>query len=462
MNNLLQKTLFILFIAFASCKSEPKIDYAIVSGKITNSDSEKTTLYKTDMSIKKKIEISADGTFNDTIKSSEGIYYVLRNGNDLTSIYLADGNNIEINYDAKDYDNTLQIRGTGSEYSNYLREKNKKSSDLVGKGTDIYTKEEAEYKKTFQDIKQAKGDILFNYVGLSDDFKQSEKRNINYEYLSNINIYEIYHAYYSKKKDFKASEDFLNVLADLDYTNEEDFKFSSSYAGLVSSYYSKKTQDLIKKDSLLDYSITMLNVSSKIENETIKNSLLYNESKYSITYTDDLETFYNIFIKNSTNEKNNEEITKSYNALKEISKGKDSPKFTNYENNAGGTTSLDDLKGKYVYVDVWATWCAPCIAEIPSLKKIEKKYHNKNIEFVSLSIDNKKDHEQWKKMIVDKELGGMQLFADNNWESKFIQDYLIKGIPRFILLDPNGVIISSNAPRPSDKKLTKMLDELNL
>jgi thiol-disulfide isomerase/thioredoxin len=454
--------LLIVAIAIVSCQSETKIDYAIISGKITNSNSEKTTLYKTDMSIKKKIEISANGTFNDTIKSSEGLYYILRNGNNMTDLYLGDGNNIEISYDAKDYDNTLKISGTGSEYSNYLKEKNKKSSDLVGKGTDIYTKEESEYKKTFQDIKQAKEDILFNYEGLSDDFKQSEKRNINYEYLSDINKYENYHAYYAKKDGFKASQDFLNELDNLDYTNEEDFKFSSSYAGLVSSNYSKKTQDLIEKDSLLDYSITMLNISSKIENETIKNTLLYNASKYSITFTDDLETFYNTFIKNSTHQKNNEEITKSYNALKTVAKGENSPKFTNYENNIGGTTSLDDLKGKYVYIDVWATWCGPCIAEVPSLKKIEKKYHNKNIEFVSISIDNKKDHEKWKKMIVDKELGGVQLFADNNWDSKFIQDYLIKGIPRFILLGPNGVIISSNAPRPSNKKLTKMLDKLNL
>ena len=68
--------------------------------------------------------------------------------------------------------------------------------------------------------------------------------------------------------------------------------------------------------------------------------------------------------------------------------GKPSPAFEDYENYKGGTTSLADLKGKYVYVDVWATWCGPCIAEIPSLKKLEKQYHGKNIQFVSLSVDD--------------------------------------------------------------------------
>ena len=113
-------------------------------------------------------------------------------------------------------------------------------------------------------------------------------------------------------------------------------------------------------------------------------------------------------------------------------------------------------------MDIWATWCGPCIAEIPSLKETEKQYHNKNIEFVSISIDQIEDHEKWKKMIVDKELSGKQLFADNNWKSQFIQDYLIKGIPRFILLDPNGNIVSANAPRPSDKKLIALFTELKI
>jgi thiol-disulfide isomerase/thioredoxin len=220
-------------------------------------------------------------------------------------------------------------------------------------------------------------------------------------------------------------------------------------------------EELIKKDSL-EYDIAMLTVSGQIKNETIKNTLLFDASKYGITYTNDLEGFYKMFIALSTDKEHNKEITKSYNALKTVAKGNDSPKFMDYENNAGGTTSLDDLKGKYVYVDVWATWCGPCIAEIPSLKKVEKQYHSKNIEFVSISIDKIKDHDKWKKMIIDKELGGMQLYADNNWESKFIEDYLIKGIPRFIIIDPAGKIVSSNAPRPSDKKLTELFDELKI
>ena len=136
-----------------------------------------------------------------------------------------------------------------------------------------------------------------------------------------------------------------------------------------------------------------------------------------------------------------------------------SPTF-DYENHKGGKTKLEDLRGKYVYIDVWATWCGPCRAEIPHLKKVEEKYHGKNIEFVSISVDTDKDHEKWQKFVVDKELGGIQLFADKNWNSDFIKAFGINAIPRFLLIGPDGKVIKADAPRPSSSLLVELLDSL--
>ena len=155
---------------------------------------------------------------------------------------------------------------------------------------------------------------------------------------------------------------------------------------------------------------------------------------------------------------------------RDLPKGAPSPSFVDYENITGEKTSLADLKGKYVYIDVWATWCGPCKAEIPSLKKVEKQYHGKNIAFVSMSIDDDRSHggswekanEDWKKMVNEKELGGIQIFAPKGWESEFVQNYKINGIPRFILVDPEGNIVSASAPRPSSSELIKLFDEENI
>jgi thiol-disulfide isomerase/thioredoxin len=131
-----------------------------------------------------------------------------------------------------------------------------------------------------------------------------------------------------------------------------------------------------------------------------------------------------------------------------------------YFNFKGGNTKLSDFKGKYVYIDVWATWCGPCRAEIPFLKKTEEKYEGKNIAFVSISIDVQKDFEKWKKFVSEKQLGGVQLFADKDWNSDFMKSYSINSIPRFILIDPTGKIVSADAVRPSSPKLSEQLDAL--
>ena len=139
--------------------------------------------------------------------------------------------------------------------------------------------------------------------------------------------------------------------------------------------------------------------------------------------------------------------------------GKPSPQF-DYENYKGGKSKLSDFKGKYVYIDNWATWCGPCRAEIPYLQKIEEKYHGKNIEFVSISIDEMKNHDKWKKFVDEKKLGGVQLMADKDWRSDFVVAYGINSIPRFILIGPDGNVIDADAKRPSDPALTAQLDEL--
>lgn len=157
-------------------------------------------------------------------------------------------------------------------------------------------------------------------------------------------------------------------------------------------------------------------------------------------------------------------ISRRYDGIKtlnlDLPKGSPSPKFVDYENFAGGKTSLDDFKGSYVYIDLWATWCGPCIAQIPFLKELEKEYHDKNITFVSISTDRDSAYETWKKMVVEKELTGVQLYSKR--DPIFTSAYKVKGIPRFILIDPSGNIISADAPRPSSNYLKVLFDELNI
>ncbi|MEC3908159.1 TlpA disulfide reductase family protein [Tamlana sp. 2201CG12-4] len=453
----MKKLLLIAFtIAIVACKEEPKVDYAIVSGKITNKPAGDISINTFDRSFTEKLEIAPDGTFKDTIIPEQHAY-VLYDGKNPVFLHLEPGYNLNISYDSQDFEKSLIISGNGSQTSNYIIAKRKNERELIGNNAETYVLNEEEFKAKFQDIKKSNENLLNSFNDLSADFKTREKRDLHYSYLAKLSEYEMAYRYFTKDQQFKVSDDFLNEFDGFDFTNEEDFKLLNNYKSLVTNHYTKAANQLATEESL-ERGIAFIKTVSDVKSESIKNALLYNFAANSMGYSKDIDAFYKSFLENSTNDKNNELITEKYNKLTAIAKGKPSPKFVNYENYKGGTTSLDDLKGKYVYVDVWATWCGPCKREIPFLKEVEQKYHGKNIEFVSVSIDRVSDHEKWKTMVKDKELGGIQLFADNDWNSKFVKDYQIQGIPRFILIDDQGNIVDPNAPRPSSPELEQLLN----
>ena len=139
-----------------------------------------------------------------------------------------------------------------------------------------------------------------------------------------------------------------------------------------------------------------------------------------------------------------------------------SPEFKKYINYKGGKSSLKDFRGSYVFIDVWATWCGPCKYEMPFIGKVEKQFHDKNIKFVSISVDRLKDETKWRNMIKAQGLSGIQLLADKEIASSFIAGYYIQAIPRFIILDKEGKIVNSDAPRPSEPELTELLNSLDI
>ena len=121
----------------------------------------------------------------------------------------------------------------------------------------------------------------------------------------------------------------------------------------------------------------------------------------------------------------------------------------------GNQISFSSLRGKVVLVDVWATWCGPCKAEFPYLKQLEKDIQGKPIQIVSISVDDNEDKEKWLEIIKKESLGGIQLFAGS--KDNFSDYYKINTIPRFLVFDKNGKIVTVDAPRPSDPKLKELL-----
>jgi thiol-disulfide isomerase/thioredoxin len=127
----------------------------------------------------------------------------------------------------------------------------------------------------------------------------------------------------------------------------------------------------------------------------------------------------------------------------------------------GNNVSFSDFKGKVVYVDVWATWCAPCRAEIPHLKRLKEHFKdNQTMAIVGISSDKPADFEKWKKFIADHQLEGLQLWGGIEGDENIMKLYNIRSIPRFLLFDKDGKIVSSDAPRASSPEIIPLLTRL--
>lgn len=262
----------------------------------------------------------------------------------------------------------------------------------------------------------------------------------------------------------KRLKDMIDEGADLN--NEALFRRSASYR----AWLDKKITDLrntkYKADTTLGYEGNHVVKLKVIENELpagfVKDYLIYQTTSTIIKMVRNAgakENAYKNFMAKATNPAYKKDIEEVYANYKMMTGNAVSPDF-NYTDVNGRQVSLKSLRGKYVYIDVWATWCGPCKAEIPFLTKIENDYHGKNIHFVSLSVDRMTDKAKWTSYVRDNKLQGIQLLADKDFNSDFVKKFNVNSIPRFILIDPAGKIVSGDAKRPSDPELRKQLDTL--
>ena len=431
---------------------QEKADYAVISGKVSVTENEKIQLVHNNEVIK-DIAIASDGTFRDTIRAitDNHAYYLFENPQLLVPLYLDKGTQIEftLNQDLS----KVTLSGTQTGQTQYLIEREL----FVNKN--IFRSDGALFKQEPQAFKEslkkffAELETKLKGYNLDEDFVKRQQKWIQYKYIVALTDYPNSYEYFLKKQP-PLPQDFFAERDQIDFDNAKEYETDEAYRDLVQGKYYSQLSDASDPAQVENF----IKLVSALKSENIRADFAKELATLIIPGNTKNKEVLDFVLSNVKDEKVKQEAQATYDKITKLAVGVPSPVFTNYENANGGTNSLSDFKGKLVYVDVWATWCRPCLAEIPALKALHDKLKGKNIEFVSISIDE--DKEAWHKAVKERELKGVQLIADKAFESQFIQDYGISQIPTFLIIDKDGKIVSPNAPRPSDPQLAEVLEKL--
>lgn len=445
-----------LLAACGEKAAEGKVDYAVLSGKVSSveakGENQKLLLLQND-EVVKEIPVQADGTFRDTIREigDNHFYYLVENPAVQTPLYLANGTNMELTLN-EEVSKTM-VSGSQTKQTQYLIERNSFINDRInGADSNLFGQKPQEFKENIKAF-FAELDKKLKAYGFDEEFVKNQEKWTNYKFIEYLTIFPTYHRYTSGNEAI-LPDDFYAERDGIDYDNAEEFRTIDTYRDLVRS----KFYTIINNPNDAENIKKFISEVNALKSDNIRADLAKGTFQLispSSTVNKEIFDFIN---KNVTDEKVKEAAKKAYDVATKLIPGSPSPKFSNYENFNGGTTSLDDFKGKVTYIDIWATWCLPCRGEIPALKELEKKFHGKDVAFVSISIDQNKD--EWKEFVKSEDLKGVQLFAENAFESQFIQDYGIRQIPTFIIIDKEGKIVNADAPRPSSDEITGLLEGL--
>lgn len=383
-------------------------------------------------------------------------YYYLNVRNENVAIYFDPSFDLHVTFDITNIDSTITFEGGGAYENDFIRTRQDclQSFGEMYYGLGIFRLSENEFLRTNDSIfKVLKALLSRNKKNLNHYFVFLESMFLNFKKLTRIAQYENLHGFVIENDRFKVSDNFPDPFRNIDLENSNLLNVIG-YVDYLEQFLHNQAGIIWEEKKELDYMLVYANlIRNIIGSGHIQNKLSINVGLYDLSRTDHLDSLFNVIKPLITNEEKLTDIQEIYKKLNRTKKGNLSPNFV-LKDLDGKEVSLYDFRGSVVYIDLWASWCMPCVKEFRYLNELKEKFKKDKIVFINICVNDTEAN--WRKTVQDEEIAGVNLYAPDN-KISFFQDYDLKSLPRYILLDKKSQIIDADAERPSHSEIVTLL-----
>lgn len=411
-------------------------------------------------------KLDEHGSFSVTFPWDKPGEAQLQVADQYTQLFLSPGDSLHLRCDYAHFDSTLQYTGRGAAENNYM------AADVLAaygnkasQGTAAFD-DAGKFTAFVDSLEQLNGEMLRTRENAhwSEAFRRYITTTTRYRFVYPRWMFLI--TYDQGKQAFVRREvpaAYYDFLKSLDI-HDQQAADNDEYNGALSYYVSELYDGNMKfADSLADaqkqemwiigaYTNRRTLFQGKLRDFQLTKFIEGQLGQYGAhtALIDSLITDYKAFC---TTPDYVAIIDKIHAAAVRVMPGQPAPDFT-LADTAGHPVRLADLKGKVVFIDFWATWCAPCLVSMPKVKEMEEQFKDRS-DVVFLKVNVRDDGQRWKDFVRKRKLGGTNLFADGDHTKALFKAYNFDGIPHFVLVGKDGKLVDA-ATYPGEEATAKL------
>ncbi len=464
----MKKLFLILVVALAAC-GRPATGPATINGHVENPASEEVSIsYVKEFVTNTQEEVVAtldeNNRFTASLPMEDSRLVNVRTQGRSISLYLEPGAEVDVRFDVDDTSRVPDIEGDLAAENRLLAGYNADVASKYARMTVLSRAAEMDpddFRAYVEEINEEKLGYLEsdqNFDALNEDFLSMMKSSIHFETLTHLLEYPMAMAHFRELETAPDMPDGYYDFLESSVNFSDDYTKLASYVGFLNVYQNYMMQKNEPEEGYgdRDYYQVLFEQSYEAFTGETRDIALAGAVVSMIRFGDFqlAGEHYEQFMDLATTDKYRDIVDAEYQQVLALSPGQPAPDFTLTDID-GEEVSLSDFRGQVVYLDFWASWCGPCMQQVPYARELKKRMEDHDdLVFLYISVDT--DEDAWRSKVAEENIQGVHLNVPG-FSHEVPEEYNLRGVPTFFLIGRDGQIVDNRPPRPSHDNIDEVL-----